>query len=70
MAFIKNKNGFEVGDFAVTARKVKCMIGCFEKGTKVKVIGISERGYDLQDAKGNKIIETGFDSIKPIKKTM
>ena len=64
MAYVKNKNGFEVGEWATTKRKVECLSGYFEKGTKVKVIGKSSRGYDLEDEYGNKIIETGYDSIE------
>ncbi len=29
----------------------------------VKVIGKSYRGYDLEDEYGNRVIETGYDSI-------
>lgn len=44
-------------------QKVNSLAGYFEKGTKVKVIGKSYRGYDLEDEYGNRLIETGFDSI-------
>ena len=64
MAFIKNKKRFEVGEWATTRRILRCGSGYFEKGTKVKVIGITYRGYDLEDEHGNTIYETGFDSIK------
>lgn len=49
MAYVKNKNGFEIGNWATTAKKLDSCAGYFEKGTKVKVIGISYRGYDLED---------------------
>lgn len=65
MAYVKkNKNGFEIGDWATTARKVDSCAGYFEEGTKVKVIGKSYRGYDLEDEYGNRVIETGYDSIR------
>lgn len=41
----------------------KICAGYFEKLTKVKVIGKSYRGYDLEDEYGNRIIETGYNSI-------
>ena len=44
-------------------KKVDSCAGYFEKGTKVKVIGKSYRGYDLEDEYGNRVIETGYDSI-------
>lgn len=64
MAFVKDENSFKVGDWAVTARQVDSFKGYFEKGTRVKVIGKSCRGYDLEDEDGNKILETGYDSIE------
>lgn len=63
IAYVKNKNGFEIGDWATTTKKVDSCAGYFEKGTKVKVIGKSYRGYDLEDEYGNRVIETGYDSI-------
>lgn len=64
MAYVENKNGFQVGDWATTTRQITCLKGYFEEGTKVKVVGISDRGYDLEDESGNQITETGFCSIK------
>lgn len=55
---------FKVGDKAVTARIVSSLVGYIKTGTPVEVIGISWRGYDLQDEQGNCILETGWDSIK------
>lgn len=63
MAYVKKKNGFEIGEWVLTKKKIECFDGYFEVGTKVKVIGKSYRGYDLEDEYGNRIIETGFDSI-------
>lgn len=68
MAFAKDTDAvcrFEVGEWAVTARKVTCSIGYFEKGTRVRVIGRNSlRGYDLEDEDGSRIYDTGFDSIE------
>ena len=64
MAYVKHKNGFEVGDWAITKRVVDSCAGYFEKGTRVKIIGVTERGYDLIDDYGNCVIETGFDSVR------
>lgn len=63
MAYKNYKNGFEIGDWAITIKKVDSCAGYFEKGTKVKVIGKSCRGYDLEDEDGNRAIETEYDSI-------
>jgi hypothetical protein len=65
MAFIKNEK-FEKEQWGTTTKVVECMSGYFEKDTKVKIIGVSPRGYDLEDEYGNKIYETGFCSFKPI----
>ena len=66
MAYIKHDNGFQAGDIVLTSRKVDSYAGYFEKGTLVCIVNISERGYDLEDAHGNRITETGFDSVEKI----
>lgn len=48
----------------MTRKKVDSCAGYFEPGIKVKVIGKSYRGYDLEDEFGNRVIETGYDSIE------
>lgn len=67
MAYVKN-NQVKIGDWALTTQRVDSCAGYFEKGTKVKIIGQSYRGYDLEDEYGNRILETGFNSIKQMKK--
>lgn len=64
MAFIPKRIGFGTGMTVYTSREIASCAGYFEEGTKVEIIGISERGYDLQDEYGNRIIETGWDSIR------
>lgn len=64
MAYIKHKNEFNIGEWVTTKKVIDSCAGYFEKGTKVKIIGKSHRGYDLEDEYGNRIIETGFDSIE------
>ena len=54
---------FKIGDKAITTRIVSSMVGYFEVGTPVEVIGLSWRGYDLCDMEGNRILETGWNSI-------
>ena len=64
MAYVKNNNSVEVGEWVTTNRQVCNCAGYFEKGTRVMVVGVSERGYDLMDEHGNRIIETGWDSVR------
>ena len=64
MAYVKNNDRLNVGESAITTRVVQSCGGYFEKGTEVRIAGVSERGYDLIDIDGNRIIETGFDSVK------
>lgn len=70
MAYVKTvpkymlKAKFRVGDHVVTKKKVRCQDGYFEKGTRVKVVGISPLGYNLEDAQGNEIRECGFRCIE------
>jgi hypothetical protein len=61
--YIKN-NSIEIGSNVKTTKVVSSMSGKFLMGSEVKVVGIGERGYDLQDSEGNKIIECGFDCIE------
>ena len=63
MACVRHKIGFSTGEIVVTSRVVESLGGYFEKGTVVEIIGVSNRGYDLQDEYGNIILETGFDSV-------
>lgn len=65
MAFVKSRS-VQVGDWGVTTKTIVALSGYFEPNTKVKVIDISERGYDLEDEFGNQLIETGFNSFKPL----
>lgn len=62
--FVKKEFGeeyvFEVGDSVVTTKDI-----CFlPKGTVVKIVDVSGRGYDLMDRYGNKVIETGWNNVR------
>lgn len=59
MAFIKNQS-IQVGDTVETTVMHESLSGYFEIGTTVTVIGISDRGYDIQDEYGHQIIEVGW----------
>lgn len=58
-----------IGTTGIAARDISCMACTIKKGTRVTITGIDNvqpsRGYDLTDEHGNRIIETGFDSIIP-----
>ena len=60
MGFIKRKSNYEIGDKTVTTHIIGNFSGQFEVGTEVTVVGIGERGYDIQDEEGNKVIECGW----------
>lgn len=62
MAYIKNES--KVGKTVILQNEHKSYAGTFEKGTEVKIIGQSQRGYDIEDEYGNRMIETGYDSIE------
>lgn len=59
MAFIRN-NSIKIGDAVKTTIIHESSAGYFKIGTLVKVIDISERGYDIEDEEGNRIIEIGW----------
>ena len=59
MAFIRH-NSIKIGDTVKTTIIHDSDSGYFEIGTLVKVIDISERGYDVEDEDGNRMIEIGW----------
>jgi len=61
MAFVSSKKGREIGDEVILNRKLEACSGYFEKGTKVKISAIGERGYDFTDEYGNTIGECGWN---------
>ena len=60
MAYIKHKNGYDIGEKTKTTVIHDSCAGYFEIGTEVTVIGVSERGYDIQDDEGNRVEEIGW----------
>lgn len=58
MSYVENKS--KVGDVVILTQEHESLSGKFEKGTKVKVTGMSDRGYDIEDEYGNKMIECGW----------
>lgn len=68
MAFVKNKNKIKLGGWVYTAKKVESLVGYFEKGTKVQIVGMYKKnnfgGYDLEDEHGNQILECSCDCIE------
>ena len=65
MAFVKN-NDIKIGDTVKTTKVFSSFAGKFEKGSIVKVVSIGERGYDIEDKYGNRVIEIGWDGLKKI----
>jgi len=61
MGYVKYKNGYEIGDRTKTTVIHESSAGYFEIGTEVTVIGIGERGYDIKDDEGNRILEIGWE---------
>jgi hypothetical protein len=64
MSWVEDKNIIRVGDTVVNTRVISSFAGKFTKGTKLKVTGISERGYNVIDEDGHIIIECGWDFKK------
>ena len=49
-----------IGEWVTTKKAHTSCSGTFTIGSKVKIIGVSERGYDIEDEFGNKMREVGF----------
>lgn len=59
MAFVTDKI-YKVGDKAVLTKDHSNFMGTMKAGTEVTIIGEGYRGYDIEDAEGNKITECGY----------
>ena len=60
MAFIKH-NTPDVGDWVTTKMTHTNCAGTMEVSTRVQIIGIGIRGYDIQDDEGNIVREIGWE---------
>ena len=59
MAYIQK--GIKIGDWVHTAKRHESMSGVFMKDSYVQVVDIDPvRGYTIQDADGNRMIEIGW----------
>ena len=58
-----------IGTTGIAAHDLECCTCKIKKGCRVTITGIDDDvpsfGYELTDEYGNRIIETGFDSIIP-----
>ena len=62
MGFVPVKSSRDmIGKWTKTKKSHSDCNGTFTVGSDVKIIGISERGYDIEDADGNRMIEIGFE---------
>lgn len=59
MGYIKNESP-KIGDTVITKKIHESCAGIFTVGSVVKIVGIGERGYDIEDEFGNKIGEIGW----------
>lgn len=60
MAYIKK--GKQIGDWVYTTKVHESLTGVFTIGSYVQIIDIDPmRGYGIQDADGNRIIEIGWE---------
>ena len=64
MAWVEDKNIIREGDLVTNTKVISSFAGTFTRGSRLKVIGISSRGYDVADEEGHKILECGWDFKK------
>ena len=61
MAYIISKNN-KIGDWVITTKRHESMAGTFTMGSKVKIVDINPiRGYAIEDERGNKIYDIGWE---------
>ncbi|WCS68158.1 hypothetical protein Goe21_00480 [Bacillus phage vB_BsuM-Goe21] len=52
----------KIGDIKILKKDIDTLFCIIEKGDKVEVMGIGERGYDIKEViTGARAIECGFD---------
>lgn len=54
-------NNTKIGDEIILKHSHSSCAGTFTRGTKVRIIDIGERGYDIADDEGHKMYECGWD---------
>jgi hypothetical protein len=59
MAYIPVSN-IKVGEWLNTTKEHSSLSGTFDINSRVRVIGVSNRGYDIEDKNGNRMIEIGW----------
>lgn len=57
--YIEKKN-HGVGDWVTTEQRHESCKGIFTPGSRVKITGITERGYDVEDEDCNRMCEIGW----------
>lgn len=58
MAFLPKKT--DIGRTVRLIKPISCMAGTYTVGHEFKIIGQGNRGHDLEDKDGNRIIECGL----------
>lgn len=61
MAYIKEANGYKVGDTVTLKRDHESLSGVFEAGTVVQITGQGAYGYSIKDEFGNEMYDCGWD---------
>lgn len=62
MGFVPVKSPRDmIGEWVKTKKLHSACNGMFTVGSDVKIIGVSERGYDIEDEDGNRMLEIGFE---------
>lgn len=61
MAYIAAKKN-KIGDWVITTKRHESLSGTFTAGSKVKIVDINPiRGYAIEDERGNKIYDIGWE---------
>lgn len=58
--YVTAGNNYNVGDWTTTRHSYSSLSGKFTVGSRVKITGISDRGYDIEDEGGHRMCEIGW----------
>lgn len=58
--YVTAGNNYNVGDWTTTRHSHSSLSGKFTVGNRVKITGIGDRGYDIEDEDGHRMCEIGW----------
>ena len=62
--YFSSQEHFKIDDTVIVSRRIEKDQECFEPGTVVYIVNVSDKGYDIRDHRGTQINEIDFDCVQ------